>query len=206
MNYQTLIKAGKVNNLTNARFFASYQVDWIGFDMDPLSPNTLSPELAQEIINWLVLDNLMGEFDNRSVEEVLHLAKLLNMRGVQVPYELPSAELKAANLTVVKKLSLDMPILPMALDTNHIDYLLVDTGNTAWSALDDYLKQTLRNWIDEIPALLALPPDRQLIPAVLDEWQPAGINLLIPDEIRPGVQEFEPVLDVLEALTEPDTM
>jgi len=125
---------------------------------------------------------------------------------VQVPYGLPSAELKAANLTVVKKLSLDMPFLPMALDTNHIDYLLVDTGNTAWSALDDHLKHTLRDWIDEMPVLLAVPPDRQMISAVLDEWQPAGINLLIPDEIRPGVQEFEPVLDLLEALTERDMM
>jgi hypothetical protein len=37
MPYCTLIKAGGINSLTNARFFASYQVDWLGFNLDPLA-------------------------------------------------------------------------------------------------------------------------------------------------------------------------
>lgn len=204
MKYRTIIKAGQVNNLTNARFFASYQVDWIGFDMDPLSPNNLSPDQAQEIINWLVLDNLMGEFDNRSVEEVLQLAHMLQMKGVQVPYALPSAPLKAANLTVIKKLELDMPVLPMALDTNHVDYLLVEAGAASWSGLDAHRQEVLTGWIDELPVLLSVGPAKSEVDVLVNTFSPAGINLLIPDEIRPGVQEFEPVLDLLEAFTEPD--
>lgn len=202
MSYTTTIKAGQVNNLTNARFFASYQVDWIGFDMDPLSPHTLNPDVAQEIMNWLVLDNMMGEFANRSVEEILHLAQLLHLRGAQIPYEVPSADLKAANLTVIKTLALDMPVLPMALDTNHVDFLLVEPGKQEWSALDAYTQRTLQDWTEDVPVLLSVPPEQGVVEALLAQYEPAGLNLLIPDEIRPGVQEFEPVLDLLEALSD----
>lgn len=202
MSYTTTIKAGQVNNLTNARFFASYQVDWIGFDMDPLSTHTLNPDAAQEIMNWLVLDNLMGEFANRSVEEILHLAQLLNLRGAQVPYEVPTAALKRAHLTVIKTLALDMPVLPMALDTNHIDFLLVEPGKQEWSALDAHTQRTVQDWTEDVPVLLSVPPEQGVVEALLAQYEPAGINLLIPDEIRPGVQEFEPVLDLLEALSD----
>lgn len=206
MNYHATIKAGQINNLTNARFFASYQVDWIGFNLDPLSPASINPADVEAITNWLVLDNLMGEVNNRSVEEIMHLAETLKLRGVQVPYDMPSATFKAAGLTVIKTLSMAMSVLPMALDTNHIDWLLVEPNDLGWSALDTEQAAQLMQWIEELPVLLSVGPDEATALHVMDTYQPAGLNLIIPDEIRPGVQEFTTVLDVLDAFTKSDDL
>lgn len=50
---KTKIKISSVNNLTDARYFAAWGVDFIGFDINPESPAFLSPPLLKEISEWV---------------------------------------------------------------------------------------------------------------------------------------------------------
>lgn len=47
------VLALSVNNLTDARYFAAYMVDWIGFNVNPASANYVNPENLAEILGWV---------------------------------------------------------------------------------------------------------------------------------------------------------
>ncbi|HMQ08071.1 MAG TPA: hypothetical protein PKC30_12275 [Saprospiraceae bacterium] len=47
------IKASGVTNLTDARYFAAWGVEYIGFDIDPESDSFISPPQFKEISQWI---------------------------------------------------------------------------------------------------------------------------------------------------------
>jgi phosphoribosylanthranilate isomerase len=47
------IKISQVTNLTDARYFAAWGVDYLGFDINPASPFFISPPLVKEIADWI---------------------------------------------------------------------------------------------------------------------------------------------------------
>lgn len=198
MTTAPMLKAGGLCDLTNARFFASSAADWLGFMLDPLSPKALTVEAVRDIQQWIATDQWMGEMPNRSPDEVIHLARELSLKGVEVPYALPTAEIKSSGLEVWKTLSLAMPLLPMALDTNHCDVLVVEMAGWQEKIIEHPLRSTLMEWIEELPVVLSIPPDVQWAETLWNDLQPAGFNLQLAQEIRPGVQSFTPVFDFLD--------
>ena len=47
------IKISQVNNLTDARYFSAWGVDYLGFDINPESSSFVSPPLLKEIAGWV---------------------------------------------------------------------------------------------------------------------------------------------------------
>lgn len=85
LTYSTKIKVGGICDLAMARLFASYHVDFLGLNLDAMSANSLLPETASEIINWLQGPKIIGEFEYTMPDEIIYLAEELKLDGVQVP-------------------------------------------------------------------------------------------------------------------------
>lgn len=198
MPYCTQIKAGGITSLTNARFFASFQVDWLGFNLDPLAEKPLSMAKMEDMKTWLVHDGLVGEFDNRGADEVLHLAGILGLQGVQIPYSMPGRMFQEAGITVFRYLQIDAGSLPLALDDRDTDFLVLHIPGL--TTADHAVQEQVQRWCEDHSILLHLPADKQQVVPAWEKWHPAGIDIRIQDEIRPGVQEFDSMLDLLEAL------
>ena len=47
------IKISQITNLTDARYFAAWGVDYLGFDIDPNSEHFTSPSVVAEIAEWV---------------------------------------------------------------------------------------------------------------------------------------------------------
>ena len=47
------IKISQVNNLTDARYFSAWGVDYLGFDINSDSPHFISPPKVKEISDWI---------------------------------------------------------------------------------------------------------------------------------------------------------
>ena len=62
-----IVKAGSITNLTDARFFAAYDVDFIGFNFDPKSPDYISPQNALAIKGWITGPKIVAELIRISI-------------------------------------------------------------------------------------------------------------------------------------------
>lgn len=200
MSYNYAIKASGINNLTNARFFSSQLVDWIGLDLDPLSPDNLNKRNAQEIVHWLVGVQLVGEFDNRDAAEVMFLANELNLKAVEVPYGM---DIPMNDVTVFSRLALDEGTIPMALDPGNADHLVLQLHDTHdIGDLPSDVFEVIKSACEEHSVFLGANFTGENIPHFLQAFQPAGINLSPGDEMGLGMNDFDEVKEILSQLSE----
>ena len=65
------VKANALSHLTDARYFASMEVAWMGFNIDPIAENASSPLFVKTIREWISGPELIGEFNYASATEIL---------------------------------------------------------------------------------------------------------------------------------------
>lgn len=99
------IKAGSITNLTDARFFASYAVDYIGFCFDPQSPNYISPQQALAIKGWIHGSKIVAEFANQDEDNVKNIIQFLEPDVVQ--FHASGFEVQGSGLPVILTSSVD---------------------------------------------------------------------------------------------------
>lgn len=78
------VKAGAISNLTDARFFAAFEVAMLGFCFDPQNENYISPQEAQAIKAWISGPKIVAEFANQDEENVLNIIDFLDVEIIQL--------------------------------------------------------------------------------------------------------------------------
>lgn len=85
MQLKTAIKASAINNLTDARYFSAWGVEWLGFNMDFGDSNYLEPQAIKEIKEWLVGPKIVGEFlGNQPAEQISQMVVDLKLDMIQL--------------------------------------------------------------------------------------------------------------------------
>jgi len=59
----TTVKASSISNLTDARYFAAWHVDWLGFDLTANGLSVLSLPEVKEIKDWI--DSFLKIYSSR---------------------------------------------------------------------------------------------------------------------------------------------
>lgn len=103
-----IIKAGSVTNLTDARFFAGYGVDYIGFCFDPQSPNYISPQQALAIKGWLHGVQIVAEFANQDADNVKGIIDFLQPDVIEWIVTIDDAEILSFDLPVILNIHADL--------------------------------------------------------------------------------------------------
>ena len=79
------VKASSVTNLTDARYFAAWGVDWIGFDFEEGSDRHLPVVNMRAIREWLDGVRFVGEFGAaHAPEAIAQAARDLQLDAVQL--------------------------------------------------------------------------------------------------------------------------
>ena len=74
-----------VSNLTDARFFSAYGVQYFGFCFDALNPNAITTDKARAIISWLHEPKIIGQFgEHQRREEMQYVDSQVSLSGVQI--------------------------------------------------------------------------------------------------------------------------
>jgi phosphoribosylanthranilate isomerase len=198
MEKRKIVKVSGIRDLTNARFFASRQVDWLGLDL----LDGMHTEVAKEIVKWLASVNIVGEFVQKPEEEIVEMAKVIGLKGVEIPFELNASILKDNGLVVFKRFEVSDEAIPFAIpDDRFTDYYVLHIHSGGESSAD------IGNFVDELsvqkPVLIDLKDFRET-GSWIDNYSIAGVNLPVSPEIRPGVQDFTQWLPVLEKLIKND--
>jgi len=80
------ILAQSVENLTDARYFAARQVDWISLTAEAAGREVLDLDRVREIASWLDGTQLVLSFDETPVAEALWLTRESGISAVSMPY------------------------------------------------------------------------------------------------------------------------
>ncbi len=198
MNYKLKIKASGISDLTNARFFASQMLDWVGIDLNPLSEAALTLPDAEEIIGWLAGTRLVGEFEHRDGDEILYLTEQLGLDAIQVPY---GTRLPAHELPVFEHLPLTSEAIPAGLSVDQADYVILELpGIVHPDEISPEMLDFMELLFSEKAVFLAAEFDSDTLPDFIHRFAPYGIDLPAGSEMGSGMSDFAESLELLNLL------
>jgi len=100
-----LIKATRITNLTDARYFAAQAVRFLGFNLEEGTEGYLDPMYMRAIREWVEGPVIVGEFSSSPVEIVREAATFFGLDAVQLKADVHLNQLpQLAGLTLLLEL------------------------------------------------------------------------------------------------------
>jgi phosphoribosylanthranilate isomerase len=189
---KTKIIVSDITNLTDARYFAAWGVEAMGFDLNVGSPNFNSPAQLNALREWISGPKIIGEFNGMQEKaEIDELLKLLQLEIVQLGPFAP-ADWDFEN-TVYREV-----VLNNLLDLPHAEAYIVkgDNGELLKEENIKRLKELCRQHLIYIDASLSADELLEIEEAV----QPEGFVLRGGDEEKVGYKSFDELDEIMEAL------
>lgn len=195
------IKASAITNLTDARYFAAQEVDYLGFNLEENTEGYLDPMYMKAIREWVQGPKIVGEFDRSPAAVVREAAAFFALDAVQVTQveqlpDLSGLEVllrvpQAANPVFFEELlRYAAPFVTV--------FLLEFSGPEAAAAVQQ--AAAWKRLFAQYPVLLDADVPAEVLLPLLDTLQPAGLALRGGAEDRVGVKSFEAVEAVFEGL------
>jgi phosphoribosylanthranilate isomerase len=177
-----IVKAGSITNLTDARFFAAYDVNFIGFNFDPQSPDYISPQNALAIKGWITGPKIVAEFANQDIDNIKNIIQFFEPDFVEVDesfIETILPELQLLNMPVIVRTN------QLRSPSEDVTYYITSITN-------------LQQIKDVSKFIFDLSDATELLPELNDI---SAIQLKGSPETEVGVKSFDQIADILERLT-----
>lgn len=197
-----LIKATRITNLTDARYFAAREVRFLGFNLEEGTEGFVDPSFLHAMREWVEGPLIVGEFSSAPVEVVREAASFYRLDGVQVSATHHLRDLAALQgLTVLlvlpEGISPQSAAVLMQQALPYTDFFVVPmpvaaTTDAILSAWSDLAKQ--------YPLLLNTDADADQLDMLLARIQPEGLSLAGGEEERVGVKSFDQLEEIFERL------
>ncbi len=210
---RTKIKAGPITNLTDARYFAAWEVAWLGFCLDPADDNYLPPREVLAIREWVDGPLIVGEFNIQAADEIAASIELLGLDAIQAGMFTDAITLKALNnpVPILKEVVIEKTSSTDSL-RRHLDefqavtskFLLnFDKNGISWSDLEKgrpFSLAFLHALCRQHEILLSIDLTATLAGTILSTLAPHGLSIRGGSEEKTGFKSFEELDDLLEAL------
>ena len=174
MNYKTKIYISGVTNLSDARYAAGMMVDFIGFCIDDHHETSISEENFGAINNWIEGIRVVGEFYEKTVDEINDLIDKYSLDYIQLPITRlqDASRLDTTVILLANQVDEELP-----LDDKYI----IRTDSLDFYKDHDRLLEVNRGAIK-----------------VLDLSDVYGVCIRGGDEERPGYKDYDEIGDILE--------
>jgi phosphoribosylanthranilate isomerase len=197
---RTRVYAGPVFNLTDARYFASYGADWLGFDFNPDSPAYLSPEQAVEIKGWLHGVRCIGEFGGQDADNIEGMAGFAQLDGILLPADQAHLAERLPDLPLLVQASPEIPDFALATLPAQTEAIVLDLRE--WPSAE-WPEQVAR-FAEHAPVLVDLAVPAEELLATLEQIDASGIRLRGGAEVQVGMKRFEALDAFMGVLEEED--
>ena len=204
--YNPEIKASQITNLTDARYFAAWGVQWLGFGLESGQDYFVTTAQMAAIKEWVEGPKMVGEFSGLDVELIQQSVDLLNLNAVEVSR---FANLSALQLSIPIILNIVMEeeltpetITELLRSNETIEYFILDFEKNA-SAID-FRKKFPVNWLNglakQYPIFIRANIETYSIEEITKIIQPLGISLAGGEEEKVGLKSFEELDEIFEEL------
>lgn len=191
-----ILKASAIRNLTDARYFAARDVDYLGFCIDEGAPAYLDPVYMRAIREWVEGPRIVGEFPLANPEVVAEAAAFFGLDAIQTPW--PANRIPGENFEKIATLSAGMSESEARaiLDSGATLYVLYDAPKSVIDLRAAFWREAFRT-----RRILVHYEDA---PTLLDEWRRdyaiSGLSVSGDEEEQVGVKSFEELDELFETL------
>jgi phosphoribosylanthranilate isomerase len=196
------VKASGITHLTDARYFAAQGVRWMGFD------TRVSGSFEQDILRvtaikeWIDGVNLIGEFKDQEVPEILHWVNEVNLDGIQINDSFPEGDIQhlPRGLFIIVQMDAinfqDPHIFEHQIKVfeSIADCFLVEVNE------DNLSNRELKAISMNYPILYEWNAPGESLPAFLQEVSPYGVALRGSNEEKIGFKSFDELDEIFEEL------
>lgn len=210
----TAVKASSIANLTDARYFAAWHVEWLGFDLSPTGLEKLSLPEVKEIKDWIEGPKIVGELGAWDLAQSQELINFLDLEYVQVNMFTPTAVLNSLRgTTILKEVVIEPTTTAKSLETHlteyfdYVDYFLIDFNRNGidWQSLQQNQKLNTTNLAklcQQFDILLSLDFDSLNTKNILTDLNPKGISVKGGLEEKVGFKSFDELDAIFESIEE----
>ena len=206
------IKASDITSLTDARYFAAKEVEWLCFNFTEGVASYIEPMKARAMIEWVEGVKIVGEFEHASADEINFYTEGWGLGLVQLGSLTPIETVQnVKNVAIIKEFIVEEFTNPDFLKkelTLFAPYvaafqLSFDKGGLSWEDLKSpsamLTLDDLREIADEFNIILSINMELDMLDEVL-EMNPYGLDIKGGEEERVGVKSFDELDEILEAL------
>lgn len=197
-------KASQIHNLTDARYFAAWGVDWIGFDLDKASLPSI-----KAIKEWVEGPKFIAEIGLQNVDEIKEIIKILELDAVQVGM-LGDLDLvkELEGIPIIKEVVVeqldDWERIKKMLDVfaPFVDFFILnfDKNGISYTDMNTSNRKHLTQLCATNKVFLSIHFDPTEIDTLIEEIKPLGISLAGGAEEKVGFKSFDELDDIFEAL------
>ncbi len=210
---KTNVKASNITNLTDARYFAAWEVKWLGFDFQEGSENYISPPTMKAIKEWVEGVKFVGEFPFTTAEDMNAAVAALELDAIQVGMftEVEVLE-KISEVTVIKEVVISPDVDEASLENHlqlyapHVEYFLFsfEKSGTTWEMMKNGKSQisiaVLGKICNQYKIILSIDLSPDALEEILAIPNLHGLNVKGGEEEKVGVKSFDELDEIFEAL------
>ena len=206
------IKASHITSLTDARYFAAKEVEWLSFNFTEGTSSYIEPMKARAIIEWVTVPNIVGEFSFLSADEINFYTEGWGLQVVQVGIFTPiSTVIAIKNADVIKEIKIDelteydLLIEDLLAFSPYVQafQLNFDTNNITWADIKNQSTpidiKVLKSICKKFKIILSIDFEPFMLNEIL-ALNLYGLNLKGGEEERTGVKSFDELDDIFDML------
>lgn len=199
---KTRIKASRIANLTDARYFAAREVEWLGFNLDPGTEGAVSPAHVMAFKEWVEGPKIVGEFGIQTATEIASITEALDLDAIQIGLFADAKAIHASiSVPLIQEIIIEKGNWPNTL-SDQVDIFLIDCmkNNVSWEELNDTERQTLVDWCENHRVILSIDVASDQLIELLEELNPYGFNMQGDEEEKVGYKSFDELDELLDVL------
>lgn len=210
---KTKVKANSITNLTDARYFAAWGVEWLSFNFDSGADTYITPQNMMAIKEWVDGVKIVGAFQLHDTPAIQQAIQNLDLDYIQAGLFTPIEVIMdlANRPPLIKELIIGPNEVPAGLN----EIIETFAPHTAWyqfnfakngiSWTDLQQKEAiwleaLKGWNKDMNILLDLHFEPNQLTEILATLPQAGLCLQGGVEERVGYKSFEELDEIFELL------
>lgn len=191
------ILASGITHLTDARYFAAWQVDWMSFPLD--GPGAVSPQMIMQIAEWVEGPRLMAHFSHTDWEEAKRQMEPLDLDGAVLSgsHYIDDIMSETGDLSIILELPATAYAKAEVIQNLDLEALTIFHK-------EEFNEDLVRHWrIINAPLLMNLGrQDNEKALQLVNDTQLAGLSVQGSAEEKVGLKSFEELDELYDLLME----
>ncbi len=203
------VKASQITNLTDARYFAAKEVEWLSFNFTEGSENYIEPIRARAMFEWVEGPRIVGEFDGMTAGEINFYTEGYQLSHIQVGNNVKTEDvfdLKAESIIkeIVVEAASTADILrgqmrPLATTVEAFQLNFEQPFSMLRNTDSALTLSNLKTLCSEFKIILSIDFQSYMLDELLD-LNFYGLSLQGGEEEKVGLKSFDELDEILENL------